>query len=104
MDRRESEEMNMEQHSAVNPAENTETAERAQRPMRREQGQGVELIGQAVRAMEAIEHKIQDAYRVPLSKDKCMVSASEMIDLIGQLRMVLPKAVVQAQQVIAQSQ
>ena len=64
--------------------------EQQERPVRREQG---EPIGQTMRVIDAIDRLLADAYRVPLSKSKCVVDASEMEDLLGQLRMALPRAV-----------
>ena len=65
-----------------------------ERPMRREQAQsGAESIGQTVRVIDAIERTLSDAYRVPLRKNMCVVDASEMADLIGQLRIALPKSI-----------
>ena len=79
--------------------------EQPQRPMRREQmHSGTESIGQTMRVIDALEHKLADAYRVPLRKNMVMVDMSEMIDLIGQLRIALPKSVQQAQGVLASSQ
>ena len=76
-----------------------------ERPMRREQAQsGAESIGQTVRVIDAIERTLSDAYRVPLRKNMCVVDASEMADLIGQLRIALPKSVTQAQSVLTSSQ
>ncbi|MGN0995539.1 MAG: hypothetical protein ACI4PG_01380 [Candidatus Ventricola sp.] len=75
--------------------------EQQERPMRREQG---EAIGQTIRVIDAISHMLADAYRIPLSKSKCVLDASEVEDLLGQLRMALPKAVAQAQGVLADSE
>ena len=76
-----------------------------ERPMRREQAQvGAESIGQTLRVIDVIEHKLSDAYRVPLKKNMCIVDMSEMADLIGQLRIALPKSVTQAQSVLVSSQ
>ena len=61
---------------------------------------GVESIGQTLRVIEMIEHKIADAYRIPVARDKCVLSSSELVDLIGQLRIALPKSVQQAQGVL----
>ena len=72
--------------------------EQQERPVRREQG---EPIGQTMRVIDAIDRLLADAYRVPLSKSKCVVDASEMEDLLGQLRMALPRAVTQAQSILA---
>ena len=75
------------------------------RVMRREQAHsGTESIGQTLRVMDMIGHKLSDAYRLPLKKNMCVVDMSEMIDLIGQLRIALPKSVTQAQAVLASSQ
>ena len=79
--------------------------EMPQRPMRREQAHGgTESIGQTMRVIEALEHKLSDAYRVPLKKNMCIVDISEMADLLGQLRIALPKSVTQAQAVLTSSQ
>ena len=60
-----------------------------------------ESIAQTKRVIDLIEQRMNEAYRVPLKKDLCVVEASVLIDLIGQLRIALPKAVVQAQSVLA---
>ena len=76
-----------------------------ERPMRREQAQaGAESISQTLRVIDTIEHKLSDAYRVPLKKNMCIVDLSEMADLIGQLRIALPKSVTQAHAVLSNSQ
>lgn len=74
--------------------------EQTERPMRREP-QGADSIGQAKRVIDMIEQKVGGAYRVPMKKDLCVISQSEIVNLISQLRIVLPKAVVQAQEVLA---
>ena len=85
--------------------EQQEQQTQGERPLRREQAQaGAESIGQTLRVIDGIEHRLNDAYRIPLKKDKCVVDVSEMADLLGQLRMVLPKAVTQAQSVLVNSQ
>ncbi|MBQ8617421.1 MAG: hypothetical protein IJ418_07875 [Clostridia bacterium] len=85
--------------------ETVEQAVRQERPMRREQAQaGAESISQTLRVIDTIEHKLADAYRVPLKKNMCIVDLSEMADLIGQLRIALPKSVTQAQAVLVSSQ
>ena len=76
-----------------------------ERPMRREQAQvGAESIGQTLRVIDVIERALSDAYRIPLRKNMCVVDASEMADLIGQLRIALPKSVTQAHAVLTSSQ
>jgi len=76
-----------------------------ERPSRREQAQaGAESISQTIRVIDMIEHKLSDAYRIPLKKNMCVVDISEMADLIGQLRIALPKSVTQAQTVLVSSQ
>jgi len=76
-----------------------------ERPMRREQAQaGAESIRETLHVIDTIEHKLSDAYRVPLRKNMCIVDMSEMADLIGQLRIALPKSVTQAQTVLTSSQ
>lgn len=98
MDRRE----NGENMETMQGEQNVQNEERVQeRPMRREQAAGgVESISQTLRVIDTVEHMIGDAYRVPLKKNKCVVDSSEMIDLLGQLRIALPKAVRQAQEVL----
>ena len=73
-----------------------------ERPMRREQAQsGAESISQTLRVIDVIERALSDAYRIPLRKNMCVVDVSEMADLIGQLRIALPKAVLEAQEILA---
>ena len=98
---RNQEEMNIQQEQTVQQ----ERPAVQERPMRREQAQvGAESIGQTLRVLDMIEHKLADAYRVPLKKNMCIVDLSEMADLIGQLRIALPKSVTQAHAVLANSQ
>ena len=98
---RNQEEMNMQQEQTVQQ----ERPAMQERPMRREQAQvGAESIGQTLRVLDMIEHKLADAYRVPLKKNMCIVDLSEMADLIGQLRIALPKSVTQAHAVLSNSQ
>ena len=46
--------------------------------------------------IEALEQKINTARRVPMT-GYSMIDGGALIDLIGQMRIALPKAVVQAQ-------
>ena len=73
--------------------------EQEQRPVRREYGSSTaaDSIGQARRVIDQLEARINDARRVPMSKTLSIVDTGELIDLIGQLRIVLPHTVVQAQ-------
>ncbi len=81
-----------------------EQREQADRVNRREQAVAGESIGQAKRVIDLIEQRVNEAYRVPLRKDMCVIEASMLIDLIGQLRIALPKTVVQAQSVLAEKE
>ena len=78
--------------------------EQEQRPVRREYGSSTaaDSIGQARRVIDQLEARINDARRVPMSKTLSIVDAGELIDLIGQLRIVLPHTVVQAQAILEQ--
>lgn len=87
-------------HSVAQP----EAGEREERGAADASAAGVESISQTLRVIEMIEHKIADAYRIPVTKDKCIMSSSELIDLIGQLRIALPKSVQQAQAVLSRSE
>ena len=53
-----------------------------ERPMRRaeQQSGGAESVGQTMRVMEMIEHKLSDAYRIPMKRSKVVVDISEMTD------------------------
>ena len=108
MERMESERMenmeNMENAETMDAPQTEQAQPQTERVMRREQSAGVESISQTVRAIDAIEHKLMDSRRVPLTRNSVMVDLNEMADLIGQLRMVLPKSVVQAQNVLEKSQ
>ena len=95
----------MERNHMEEMQANAMQQERSERPLRREQAQaGAESVSQTLRVIDTIEHKLADAYRVPLKKNMCIVDMSEMADLIGQLRIALPKSVTQAQAVITNSQ
>lgn len=76
--------------------------EQEQRPVRREYGSSTaaDSIGQARRVIDQLEARINDARRVPMSKTLSIVDTGELIDLIGQLRIVLPHTVVQAQAIL----
>ena len=78
--------------------------EQEQRPVRREYGSSTaaDSIGQARRVIDQLEARINDARRVPMSKTLSIVDTGELIDLIGQLRIVLPHTVVQAQAILEQ--
>ena len=78
--------------------------EQEQRPVRREYGSSAaaDSIGQARRVIDQLEARINDARRVPMSKTLSIVDSGELIDLIGQLRIVLPHTVVQAQAILEQ--
>ena len=73
------------------------------RTVRREYGQPTsDSIGQARRVIDQIENRINDSHRGPMSKTLSIVDTGEIIDLIGQLRIVLPHTVVQAQAILDQ--
>ena len=78
--------------------------EQEQRPVRREYGSSTaaDSIGQARRVIDQLGARINDARRVPMSKTLSIVDTGELIDLIGQLRIVLPHTVVQAQAILEQ--
>ena len=75
--------------------------EQPERVARREQVVAGESIGQAKLVIDTIEQRVNEARRIPLSKGMCMIDAGLLIDLVSQLRIALPKAVVQAQEVLA---
>lgn len=110
MDRRENGQMeNIENIENIENTGNMAEAPQMEQPqpervMRREQNGGVESITQTIRAIDAIEHKLMDAPKVLFYKNTVKVELDEIVDLLGQLRMVLPKSVVQAQSVLSQSQ
>lgn len=78
--------------------ENMESSEQEPRTVRHEYGSSSagDSIGQARRVIDELEARINDARRVPMSKTLSIIDTGELIDLIGQLRIVLPHTVVQA--------
>ncbi|MBP3427180.1 MAG: hypothetical protein J6M47_02825 [Clostridia bacterium] len=80
-----------------------ENNERTERPTRREQV-SADSISQAKQVISQIEQIIHEGYRFPLKKDKCMVDVAEVLDLTGQLHIVLPKTVIQAHEIMQRSQ
>ena len=71
------------------------------RTVRKEYGQPAgDSIAQARRVIDQLENRINDSRRVPMSKTLSFVDTGEIIDLIGQLRIVLPHTVVQAQAIM----
>ena len=71
------------------------------RTVRKEYGQPTgDSIAQARRVIDQLENRINDSRRVPMSKTLSFVDTGEIIDLIGQLRIVLPHTVVQAQAIM----
>ena len=81
-----------------------DSSEQEPRTVRREYGSSgaSDSIGQARRVIDQLEARINDARRVPMSKTLSIVDTGELIDLIGQLRIVLPHTVVQAQAILDQ--
>lgn len=82
--------------------EQMESSEQEQRTVRREYGTSGagDSIGQARRVIDQLEARINDARRVPMSKTLSIIDTGELIDLISQLRIVLPHTVVQAQAIL----
>ena len=82
--------------------ENMESSEQEPRTVRHEYGSSSagDSIGQARRVIDELEARINDARRVPVSKTLSIIDTGELIDLIGQLRIVLPHTVVQAQAIL----
>ena len=71
------------------------------RTVRKEYGQPAgDSIAQARRVIDQLENRINDSRHVPMSKTLSFVDTGEIIDLIGQLRIVLPHTVVQAQAIM----
>ncbi|MBS6842302.1 MAG: hypothetical protein U0H96_12430 [Christensenellales bacterium] len=79
-----------------------ESSEQEPRTVRHEYGSSSagDSIGQARRVIDELEARINDARRVPMSKTLSIIDTGELIDLIGQLRIVLPHTVVQAQAIL----
>lgn len=61
-------------------------------------------LDQVKQLIETLEQRVKEGYQVPLKRDLVVVSRSEMVDLIGQLRIVQPEAVQQAYGVLEQGQ
>lgn len=82
--------------------DNMESSEQEPRTVRHEYGSSSagDSIGQARRVIDELEARINDARRVPMSKTLSIIDTGELIDLIGQLRIVLPHTVVQAQAIL----
>ena len=76
--------------------DNMESSEQEPRTVRHEYGSSSagDSIGQARRVIDELEARINDARRVPMSKTLSIIDTGELIDLIGQLRIVLPHTVV----------
>lgn len=86
-----------EPQQAPEPQQNAASHERPREQV------SVESINQTLRAISEIERIIADARRIPFPKNLCVVEVSEITDLLGQLRIVLPKGLSQAQAVLANS-
>ena len=84
--------------------DNMDSSEQEPRTVRREYGSAnaADSIGQARRVIDQLEAYVNDARRVPMSKTLSFVDTGELLDLIGQLRIVLPHTVVQAQAILDQ--
>ena len=65
--------------------------------------ENTESMMQIKLVIEALEQKINSARRVPMTNFS-MVDGGALIDLIGQMRIALPKAVVEAQGVLEQQE
>ncbi|MBP3656759.1 MAG: hypothetical protein J6K32_08705 [Clostridia bacterium] len=81
-----------------------EQNEQMERPTRREHAANADSISQAMRVIDTIEQMINEGSRVPLWKDRCIVEQARLIDLIGQLHIVLPKTVQQAHEIMQRSE
>lgn len=77
--------------------------EQTERPTRREQV-NADSISQAKHIIDLIEQCVNEGYRFPIKKDKCMVDVAQMLDLTGQLLIALPKTVIQAHEIMQRSQ
>ena len=62
--------------------------------------EGTDSMKQAGQVIAALEQRISGARRMPMTS-LSMVDAGALIDLIGQLRIALPKAVLEAQEILA---
>jgi cell division septum initiation protein DivIVA len=65
--------------------------------------ENTESMMQIRQVIEALEQKITTARRVPMT-GYSMVDGGAILDLIGQMRIALPKAVIQAQDVLDQEE
>ncbi len=73
---------------------------RPERTARREQAMVGESLDQVKQVISMIEQRIGESPKVPLRKGLCVIDSGTLIDLISQLRIALPKAVLQAQDVL----
>ena len=92
----------MDEREQINQGETREPA--PERAYRREQTAGSDSIAQAKRVLDLIEQKLSEGRRIPLSKGMAVVSVDEIGNLISQLRIALPKTVLQAQDIMQRSQ
>lgn len=92
----------MDEREQINQGETREPA--PERTYRREQTAGSDSIAQAKRVLDLIEQKLSEGRRIPLSKGMAVVSVDEIGNLISQLRIALPKTVLQAQDIMQRSQ
>ena len=92
----------MDEREQMNQVETREPA--PERAYRREQTAGSDSIAQAKRVLDLIEQKLSEGRRIPLSKGMAVVSVDEIGNLISQLRIALPKTVLQAQDIMQRSQ
>ena len=92
----------MDEREQINQGEAREPA--PERTYRREQTAGSDSIAQAKRVIDLIEQKLSEGRRIPLSKGMAVVSVDEIGNLISQLRIALPKTVLQAQEIMQRSQ
>ena len=92
----------MDEREQMNQGETREPA--PERAYRREQTAGSDSIAQAKRVLDLIEQKLSEGLRIPLSKGMAVVSVDEIGNLISQLRIALPKTVLQAQDIMQRSQ
>lgn len=74
----------------------------SRRQRSQEQSEEGENIVRARRVLELIEQKLSSSRKVPMTRDLYMVNVGEVIDLIGQMHIVLPKTVLDAQSILRQ--
>ena len=87
----------------ANPGTDAQHTDGQGDPVRAKAGPDTSGIAQSQKVLKELDAYIRSARKVPMTK-MSMLDEGTLLDLLGQMRIAMPKAIVQAQNVLAQSE